>query len=193
MHIIVGLQNPGKEYEDTRHNVGAIAVRAFCAQYGFPKLISSASYVGELSEGVLDGNEVRILLPTTFMNSSGTAVKKAMIGEPKGKLIVVYDDLDLPLGSFKISHGRGSGGHNGVESVILSVGSKDFIRVRIGISPVSFLGNIKKPSGERVSKFVLQKFSRRERAKLESLLPEISDALHTIVTKGKEVAMNDFN
>lgn len=193
MHVIVGLQNPGEEYENTRHNAGALAVRAFREEYRLPEMVSSASYVGELSEGIIGGHDVRILLPTTFMNSSGTAVKKAMIGEPDASLVVVYDDLDIPLGSFKISHGRGSGGHNGVESVMHSVGSKDFTRVRIGIAPVSFFGTVKKPKGERVSKFVLQEFSRRERAKLDAVMPKVVSALHMLVTKGRHTAMTEFN
>ena len=184
MHVIVGLQNPGEEYENTRHNAGALAVRAFREEYRLPEMVSSASYVGELSEGIIGGHDVRILLPTTFMNSSGTAVKKAMIGEPDASLVVVYDDLDIPLGSFKISHGRGSGGHNGVESVM---------RVRIGIAPVSFFGTVKKPKGERVSKFVLQEFSRRERAKLDAVMPKVVSALHMLVTKGRHTAMTEFN
>lgn len=194
MYLLVGLQNPGETYEYTRHNAGGIAVRAFVDAYELPALTPSAKFSGDVSEGAVDGREIRVLLPTTFMNHSGTAVKKACADvQRSGDLIVVYDDLDLPIGGFKISHGRGSGGHNGVESVASSLGSRDFVRVRIGISPVSFFGNLKRPAGEYAAKYVLQDFSKRERAKLDAILPDVARAIHTIITEGKEKAMNEFN
>lgn len=194
MYIIVGLQNPGTKYENTRHNAGGIALRAFCKEYQLPSFVESSQYSGETAEGVVEGAEMRVLLPTTFMNNSGVAVKKAFVsGSDAEKLIVVHDDLDLPIGSFRVSYGKGSGGHNGLESVIGALGSNEFVRVRIGVSPVSFFGRIKRPTGERAARFVLQDFTRRERAKLDACLPEIVRAIHAIVTKGKDRAMNEFN
>lgn len=192
MFLIVGLQNPGEKYTHTRHNAGGLAARAFCNVHGLPELVSSAKYGGDISEGVIDGHDVRVLLPTTFMNKSGVAVKKAYDGGAD-TLIVVYDDLDLPIGSFKVSYGRGSGGHNGVQSIVNALGSKEFVRVRIGISPVSLFGNLKRPTGERAAAFVLANFSNRERAKFDALLPTIIEAIRTIAVEGKEQAMNTYN
>lgn len=191
MYTVVGLRNPGDAYRDTRHNAGAIAVTAFCEAYGFPPFVYSARYSGDISEGVIDGKNVRLLLPNIAMNVSGSSVKKTVTDAKQ--LIVVYDELDLPLGKFKLSFGRGSGGHNGVASVINALGSKEFMRVRIGISPRTLFGSMKKPPSDRVSKFVLQNFTRRERAKLDALLPHVTKAIETIVTKGREAAMNEFN
>ena len=191
MITIVGLQNPGTEYIDTRHNVGEMLVRAFADTYSFPSFVSSSEYAGEISEGVIDGIEVRLLLPTTFMNKSGSSVKKAI--ETPEKLIVVHDELALPLGDFKIGYNQGAGSHNGVQSIIDALNTKAFTRLRIGISPVSFFGNIKPPTGERRARFVLQKFSKKEMMKLENMLPEMVEAVHTIVAEGKEKAMNMYN
>lgn len=190
MYTIVGLRNAKDTYSTTRHNVGERVVRFFQHQYGLPEFVSSAHYAGDISEGVVEGTELRLVLPNTFMNESGGAVRKT---EDVTKLVLVYDDLDLPIGSFKISTGGGSAGHNGVASVIDALGSKEFVRVRIGISPLSFFGNMKRPKGERVPKFVLQKFGSREVAKLEHIMPDVADALALIVTKGAAAAMNAHN
>jgi len=191
--VVVGLQNPGEQYEHSRHNAGAIAVRHFCEAEGLPSFVSSAQYSGEISEGTLCEKDVRVLLPTTFMNNSGAAVKKATADSDANSLVVVYDDLDLPIGTFKISFGRGSGGHNGVQSVIDALGTGDFVRVRIGIAPVSFFGNMKRPTGEKVSDFVLKDFSKREEGKLQDILPEVTKAIRIIICEGKEKAMNRYN
>jgi len=191
MITVVGLQNPGTEYTNTRHNVGEMVVRAFAAANNFPSFVSSAQYAGEISEGVIDGVEVRLLLPTTFMNKSGSSVQKAI--EKSEDLVLVHDELALPFGEFKIGYNQGAGNHNGVQSVIDTLDTKAFVRLRVGISPTSFFGNIKPPCGDRRAKFVLQEFSKREQGKLESLLPDMVDALSLLVKEGKEKAMNRFN
>ena len=194
MTLIVGLQNPGEKYKDTRHNVGSVAVRAFGTHMHFPQFVASAAYSGDVADGVVEGKDVRLLLPTTFMNNSGVAVSKAIgdSGEAHD-VVVVYDDLDLPIGTFKISHSRGAGGHNGIKSVIEKLGTQDFVRVRIGIAPVSLFGKVHRPVGEQVSPFVLKKFSGREKKKVDSVLSDIVSAIETLVTKGKEEAMNIYN
>jgi len=191
MITIVGLQNPGEEYANTRHNVGERVLRAFQEKYNFPSFVSSGQYAGEISEGVVNGMELRLLLPTTFMNKSGSSVGKAV--DTPENLIVIHDELALPLGSFKVGYNQGAGSHNGIQSVIDSLGTKAFTRLRIGISPVSFFGNIKPPTGERRATFVLQTFSKKEMSTIEAMLPEVLTALETILTKGREKAMNQFN
>ncbi len=138
MHYIVGLGNPGEKYKNTRHNIGWTVLDYFIENEGLPGLVDSAKYAGSMSTGVVNGQEVTILYPNTFMNKSGSAVRKLVPKEEAEKLVVVYDDVDLPVGDIKVSVGRGAGGHNGVASIIESLGSKDFVRVRVGIAPVSF-------------------------------------------------------
>jgi len=109
-------------------------------------------------------------------------------------LVVIHDDLDLPLGKFKISFGRGSGGHRGVESIIKKLKTKDFIRLRIGIAPATPTGKIKKPVGEKaVIDFILGKFKPPEELKLKKLMPTLVEALDALLTDGLQPAMNQFN
>lgn len=191
MYTIVGLGNPGKEYEFTRHNAGMLAVRGFQKKMGLPDFVTSSKFGGEVSEGIVEGNEVRLFIPGTFMNTSGKVVTK--VCDSRDKLLVISDELDLPIGTFKISYGSSAGGHNGVQSVIDALGTKEFTRIRVGVSPVSFFGAMKKPSRDRVADFVLKEFSRNELKKLESQYESIIDAIRMIVTEGKERAMNQFN
>lgn len=194
MYTIVGLRNPQEVYEHTRHNAGAIVVSHFAHEIGFPTFVSSEKYNSEISEGILGGKDVRIVLPRTFMNTNGGAVRRILADTPDHEdLIVVHDELDLPIGTFSIAQGRGSGGHNGVQSVIDKTGSRDFIRVRVGISPVSLFGTMKRPTGEKVADFVLHDFSVRERTKIDALLPTVSAALEMIVREGVTAAMNTYN
>ncbi|MDP6388027.1 MAG: aminoacyl-tRNA hydrolase [Candidatus Pacebacteria bacterium] len=185
MIYIVGLGNPGEEYEKTRHNTGALAVENFAKKNKFA--FFKTEKIGK--------EKIQLLLPQTFMNKSGTPLKKLITSKKKaGNLIVIYDDLDMPLGKFKISFGRGSGGHKGMESVIRAVGTKDFIRIRVGITPATPLGKIKKPAGEKkIVDFILGNFSKKELDTLERIFRKISDAIETIVVLGKAKAMNEFN
>lgn len=168
---IVGLGNPGKEYTDTRHNVGRRAVEHF--------------------RDVYEGVDADIIIPTTYMNQSGGAVKD--ITDPT-QLIVVHDDLDLPLGTVRVSYDRGSGGHKGVASIVVTLKTTAFVRVRIGIAPKTIFGTVRKPRGDaRVQKFVLGAFSKKEQAVLEDIYTKTDVALTTIIEKGKDVAMNECN
>ncbi len=173
--VIFGLGNPGAEYEQTRHNLGARVLAAFQEKNQNKKLI--------------------LLSPTTFMNRSGDAVAKVIKSKKAAaNLIIVHDDLDLPLGRFKISFGRGSGGHKGVESIIKKLKTRDFIRLRVGIVPTTPSGKLKKPAGEKaVIDFILGKFKPPEKAKLKKLMPKLIEALEALSTAGLPTAMNKFN
>jgi len=139
MLYIIGIREiPGKEYEHTRHNVGWM-VLDYLVSLSLPSPVSSSKYAGRISAGVLAGEEVMLLYPDTFMNKSGSAVKKLVPKGQEGNLVVVYDDVDIPVGEIKVSFGRGDGGHNGIKSIVASLGTKEFTRVRIGIAPKSFL------------------------------------------------------
>src|SRR3989344_6524480 len=141
MKTVIGLGNPGEEYEKTLHNAGRLALEYFAQKNDFSDWDFSQKYDSLVSEGKIKkpasakasaGKEnALLLLPETFMNNSGKAVKNLL---PKN-LIVVHDDIDLPLGKFKIAFGRGSGGHKGVESVMRALKTKDFWRVRVGVAP----------------------------------------------------------
>lgn len=194
MYYLVGLGNPGEKYSDTRHNVGWFFVEALIEKVGLPSLVNSSKYSGRISEGMLAGEELTCLLPDTYMNKSGSAVAKLVLRKEVGNLVVVYDDVALPVGEVKISVGKGSGGHNGIQSIIDALGSKDFIRVRVGIAPVSFwTGKTIRPKGEKMSRHVLGKFGKKEQKQIADLADQFTKIMTSIVTEGVEVTMNKFN
>lgn len=195
MYYVVALGNPGKEYELTRHNVGFLALDYLVAALALPEPIKNNTYNGRFSRGKIGGSEVSLLYPETFMNHSGAAVKKLVEKDEAGALMVIYDDVSLPFGEMKISFGRGDGGHNGLRSVIDSLGTKDFIRLRIGIAPKSFwTGKTKILTGEELPRFVLSKFSKSELSQLrEDVLVKVEQAISLTLKEGYVKAMNKFN
>jgi len=138
---------------------------------------------------------VAVVLPDTFMNKSGSAVVKFVkSAKAAERLVVVYDDLDLPLGKFKISFDRGSGGHKGLESIMRTLKTKKFTRIRIGVSPSTASGSMRKPEGEKVVlNFILTKFRAHELEELKRVFKRVAEALEVTVTEGHERAMNVFN
>lgn len=175
MKLVVGLGNPGEEYENTRHNTGRIIVGLVAKK--------------------LEDQKIKFLTPDNFMNNSGKAVAP-LIKTKKDleNLVVIYDDVDLPLGKIKISYNRSSGGHNGVGSIIKSVKSQEFTRIRIGISPATPSGKIKKPHGEKeVLKFLLGEFKKPELEKIKKLSKEVVEMVECIFSSGKDKAMSIYN
>jgi PTH1 family peptidyl-tRNA hydrolase len=167
MILIVGLGNPGKKYEKTRHNVGF-------------RVIDELRF--------LNKKEVALAKPKTFMNLSGRAVK-SLIAKYRllaSNLWVIHDDIDLPLGKIRISKGRGAAGHKGVESIIKAINSKNFIRLRIGIQPKEF-----KP--KNVEKFVLRKFNKDEEKIIKEVIKKSVEAIEIFLKEGLEKAMSKFN
>ncbi len=183
MFYLIGLGNPGKEYETSRHNTGRMAVDYFKSH------TSPARQQG--------GNlkSAKIIESSEFMNNSGKAVAKFIKTKKSAeKLMVVYDDIDLPLGTMKISFNKGSGGHRGVESVIKAVKTREFIRIRIGISPTTPSGKLKKPEGEKkVLDFILGNFKPKEAEILKKIFKRVTEAIEVILEEGREIAMNQFN
>ena len=168
MMLIVGLGNPGKEYDNTPHNAGFMALDEFQKEYNFPNFKLSKKHSSLISEGILGQVKVILAKPQTLMNNSGKAVQsllKLSLGKTKLSLVVVHDDIDIPLGKVKVSKGSGSAGHRGVDSIIQSLGTKDFARIRIGIQPAD-----SKP--ENIEEFVLQKFSKAELPLFQSTIQE---------------------
>ena len=175
MKLIVGLGNPGIEYANSRHNTGRIMVA--------------------MIEKKIKDSKIKFITPDTFMNNSGPAVAKAVAGKKALRdLIVIYDDIDLPLGKIKISFNRSSGGHNGLGSIIKSLKSEEFLRIRIGISPATPKGVVKKPKGEKaIINFILGEFKKSELETLKKLSKKIAEAVETIFTEGKDKAMSLYN
>jgi len=176
MKLVVGLGNPGNEYENTRHNTGRILVRI-------------------LEEKLETKQKIKFITPDTFMNNSGKAVAPLVkTKKDLGDLIVIYDDIDLPLGKIKISFNRSDGGHNGLGSIIKHVKSQEFVRIRIGISPATPKGVVKKPKGEKaILDFLLGEFKKPELDKIKKLSKIVAEAVDTIYSGGKDKAMTLFN
>ncbi len=179
------LGNPGAEYENTRHNAGRVVFNALFSHWGLPGLVSSAKYGGLMSEGVISDQEIRILYPSTYMNNSGEVAAKVVEADVSRELVVVYDDVDIPLGEAKLSFGRGAGGHNGLSSVIDRVGSKEFWRIRIGIAPKSLFGKTVRPNGDKLQRYVMGQLSKREQEKLQNTKDEILTMVEQVL---KEVS-----
>lgn len=177
MKLVVGLGNPGAEYEKTRHNAGFIVV----------------DFVEKTLEK--ENNKIKFLKPDTFMNNSGRAVSPLVkTKKDLADLIVVYDDIDIPLGKIKISFNRSSGGHNGVESIINHVKSQEFLRIRIGICPTTPTGKNKKPKGEdKVLKFLLGEFKKDELDELKKVSKKVAEAIEIIYTESSQKAMTLYN
>jgi len=183
--IVVGLGNPGKEYAETRHNAGFLFVRRLARRWEVE--IKKKKYSAKLAELAKDGERLVLALPQTYMNQSGVAVRDMLAGfraEP-GDLVVVYDDLDIPLGQIRVRRAGSPGTHKGLKSIAAEVGTNGFARIRLGIGPLD----------ERADavRFVLSAFSRDERGVLEGALDEAEEALGMIVDGRIDQAMNAFN
>lgn len=201
MKTVIGLGNPGKEYEETRHNAGRMAVEYFVknskefSSKGGPAL--GWKFDKKSNALISKDKKVLVVLPETFMNKSGFSAEKlvrpkkpssakASKGKENKDLIVIHDDLDLPLGKIKISYGKNSGGHKGVESIMRALKTKNFVRIRIGV-----ISSKKKPSD--ILKFIIGKFKTDEKKEFKKVLKKVSDALNTIIEHSPERAMSEFN
>ena len=195
-YIFVGLGNPGEEYKDSRHNTGRMILLALhsslsdAGEWKYDKKLNA-----QVSKVKIVGKSVVLVLPETFMNNSGKCVKQLVTSiKSAEKLMVVYDDLDLPFGSNKISFNKSSGGHRGLESIIKALKTEKFARVRVGISPTTASGKMRKPMGEEnVMKHILGKFKPDEMMTLKKLSKKIAEAMETFVTDGLEKTMSQFN
>ena len=192
-YTIVGLGNPGSEYTNTKHNVGRMVIASLADKYDI-ELHEHKPTNALKGSGSVEGEKVVLLAPNTFMNKSGASVMKVVKSvHAAKKLIVVYDDLDLPLGAFKISYGGGSGGHKGIESIARSLKTKDFIRLRVGISGKTPKGILKKPKGEEtVIKYLMSDFGK-DKTVWAKVKRKARDALELILAEGHVRAQNEVN
>jgi PTH1 family peptidyl-tRNA hydrolase len=185
MHLVVGLGNPGQQYQDNRHNLGFMVVDELIARAraSAPR----AKFGAELVEGTLGGKRVLFCKPMEFMNLSGQAVARVagFWKIPVADTIVVHDELDVPFGRLKLGAGGGPGGHNGLRSLIADLGDPGFARVRVGIG--------RPLPGRDAADYVLTDFSRAEAKELTELRALAADAVEAIVVHGVPAAMNRFN
>jgi PTH1 family peptidyl-tRNA hydrolase len=181
--LVVGLGNPGRKYAKTRHNAGFMALEELARRLGAPLEEEDLLARGSAS---LHGTTLVLMEPLTYMNRSGQAVR-AVIREMEltpGKLIVIHDDLDIEPGRLKIKMGGGAGGHKGVASIIQSMGTPDFIRVKMGIG---------RDPEMLPEDYVLKKFSKDELPLMKETILEAADAVESILRDGLSRAMNTFN
>lgn len=185
MKLIVGLGNPGKDYSTTRHNIGFRCINKLAKEYSISYKSGSKSRFGE---GEIQGHKVALAKPHTFMNLSGKAVKllmqryKILLDD----IVVIHDDLDLSVGKIRISQGGGSGGHKGIDSIISEMGSREFLRIRVGIG---------RPAGEDddAVDYVLGGFGPDEKVVIEDAIARVSEVVLCLLSEGVTAAMNKFN
>jgi PTH1 family peptidyl-tRNA hydrolase len=183
--IVVGLGNPGPEYEASRHNVGFRVVDTVAGRVGM--VLTRCRYRSLFARGSLHGAQILLVKPLTFMNESGFPVSRwqqALRLEPS-RIIVVHDDLDLPTSQLRIKVGGGHGGHRGVRSVLEAVGSPDFLRVKVGIG--------RPRDGQDAVTHVLEPFEKREGDAIQAAVQRAADAVELLLQEGLEAAMNRYN
>jgi PTH1 family peptidyl-tRNA hydrolase len=184
--ILMGLGNPGHPYENTRHNIGFRIVDALQRQYQFSPWKKVEKYDAFIAKGVIADKKVLLAKPSTFMNNSGKSAKKLVASNRLSaeNLWVIHDDFSLSLGTIRIVKNRGSAGHHGVNSIIEALGTKDFIRLRVGTGK-KIIGDAKE--------FVLQKFSAKEEKILKNVIAEALAAMDLALKERLSVAMTEYN
>lgn len=184
--MVVGLGNPGAEYDGTRHNIGFAVVDLLAdrARDAFRRHKRAQALV---AESRVAGQRAVLVKPTTYMNNSGAAVAglAKFYRTPPDRVIAVHDDLDLPLGGLRLKRGGGDGGHNGLKSITASLGTPDYLRVRVGIG--------RPPGRMDPAAFVLRRFSSAERPEAEISTAEAADAVEALATESLPIAQNRFN
>jgi peptidyl-tRNA hydrolase, PTH1 family len=183
--LVVGLGNPGDEYRGSRHNLGAEVVELLAERHG--GRLRKRKERALVDEVTIDGRRVALAVPVTYVNDSGSAVGALVrrFGVDPEQLVVVHDELDLPVAELKVKSGGGLAGHNGLRSIVDHLHTEDFQRVRIGVG--------KPVSKDRGADHVLNRFGKRERAEVDVTVEQAADAVETIARDGVDTAMNRFN
>jgi len=193
MNLIVGLGNPGRIYANNRHNVGFICLSHFARTQGIR--LDKKQGGARVGAGEIAGNKVVLAKPQTYMNRSGESVshliKKFDIN--LDDLLLIHDDLDLPLGRIRIRRGGGSGGHKGIDSIINELGSQDFIRLRVGIGRPAKNEGATESSDDEIITYVLGDFTPDEKQTIAQVIPKVSEAIYCLLTEGLTAAMNKYN
>ncbi len=185
MWLIVGLGNPGSQYDGNRHNLGFLVVDELCRRAGAPA--PRRKLGADVTEARIAGEKAIFCKPMEFMNTSGQAVARVarFWKLDPAQTVIVHDDLDLPFAQLKLAQGGGHGGHNGLRSIIADWGTADFLRVRVGIG--------RPQPGRDPVDYVLADFSHAEQAEVASAVSQTADAVETIIASGLGAAMNRFN
>ncbi|MCI5512168.1 MAG: aminoacyl-tRNA hydrolase [Oliverpabstia sp.] len=186
MFLIVGLGNPGKQYENTRHNVGFDAIDVLVDEYRIPS--SGKQHKAMYGKGVIEGQKVILAKPLTYMNLSGEAVR-AMVDyykiDPETELLVIFDDISLAPGNIRIRKKGSAGGHNGIKSIITHLGTQNFQRIKVGVG--------EKPKNWDLADYVLGAFSKDDRKLVDEALERTAKAAALIVQGEIDEAMNLYN
>lgn len=186
MYIIVGLGNPGKQYEHTRHNVGFDTIDVLAERYRIS--VDAKKYKALYGKGMIEGNKVILAKPQTYMNLSGESVRELIdfykIDEAE-ELIVIYDDISLEPGQLRLRAKGSAGGHNGIKNIIAHLGGQEFKRIKVGVG--------EKPKGYDLADYVLSRFSKEERQRVDVSLERAADAAVKIITDDMASAMNEYN
>lgn len=186
MFIIAGLGNPGKRYENTRHNVGFDAIDELVDRYRIPG--SGVSHKAMVGKGIMEGQKVLLAKPLTYMNLSGEAIRGLVDYykiDPETELLVIYDDISLEPGNIRIRKKGSAGGHNGIKSIIAQLGTQNFQRIRIGVG--------EKPKNWDLADYVLGTFGKEDRPLVEEALGNAAEAAAMIIQGKTDEAMNRFN
>lgn len=188
MKLIIGLGNPGRQYSKTRHNAGFITVSELAKKYGFSEFKKSDKHNAELAEGSIDGEKAIIAKPQTFMNLSGQAVRSIMqfYKIEINDLVIISDDVTLPYGTLRVRDSGSAGGHNGLKSIIKELGTDEFLRIRLGIEPLT-------PFKGALEDYVLGQFSDEEKDLMGKNIEKLPELLKILFKKSIEEAMQEFN
>jgi PTH1 family peptidyl-tRNA hydrolase len=193
--LIVGLGNPGKSFENTKHNFGFIILDNFQKKYDFPEFKEDKKLKAQISEKNILGKKVLLAKPLTFMNNSGDSVQVLVKKELNQKnvsesLLVIHDDLDIKFGEIKIVKNRGSAGHKGVESIMKKIKTQDFTRIRLGIGQENKKRITNK---QKIKEFVLSPFSQKQKKILNRVIAKSIEAINIFIKEGPNKAMNEVN
>lgn len=185
MNIIIGLGNPTREYEGTRHNAGFMTIDRLADKYGID--VSEKKHKALCGKGVIEGNKVILVKPQTYMNLSGESVRAVVdyYKVPLDDIIIIYDDIDLAPGQLRIRKKGSAGGHNGIKSIISHLGTQEFKRIRVGVG--------EKPRMMDLADYVLGRFPKEEQDLMDQAFTEGANAAVVMITEGIDAAMNQFN
>lgn len=185
LFVIAGLGNPGRKYDNTRHNVGFDTIDLLSSKHGIK--VSKVNFKAITGDGRIGGERVLLVKPQTFMNLSGESVREIVewYKLPMSRLLLVYDDVDLPMGRVRIRAKGSSGSHNGMKSVIYQLGSDEFPRIRIGIGSA--------PEGWDLADYVLSRFGSEDRKTIDGSVANAASAAAVWISSGIEAAMNQYN
>lgn len=191
MKLIVGLGNPGKTYETTRHNIGFVAVEALQKRLKLGDFREESKFKSEIARGEFNGERVILLKPLTFMNLSGEAVQtvKQFYKIASADVWAIYDDIDLPLGTLRIRSEGSPGTHNGMKSLTQSLATESFPRFRLGIESRGLVS----PEQQDLSSFVLEPFRHEELSAVQRMIEEFVEAVATALKKGLDVTQQQYS